>query len=103
MSLEGKQILLVDRADEVGAEAAALRALGLRVSVATDPDAALLLSRRDEFDMAMIGVGNARRGRRGSPDPARGRRARAVDPDPGAAGGGARGDSRRCSAAPPTT
>ncbi|HUD71870.1 MAG TPA: sigma-54 dependent transcriptional regulator [Dongiaceae bacterium] len=57
MSLEGKQILLVDRADEAEAEAAALRALGLRVSVASDPDAALLMARRDEFDMAMIGVG----------------------------------------------
>src|SRR6185503_12755639 len=34
-----------------------LRDLGLKVSLARDPDAALLLTRRDEFDMAMIGVG----------------------------------------------
>ena len=57
MSLEGKQILLVDRTGDAESEAAELRALGLKVSVAIDPDAALLLARRDEFDMAMIDVG----------------------------------------------
>ena len=57
MTLEGKQILLVDRPAEVDATAAILRQLGVRVSVAADATGALALARREEFDMAMIGIG----------------------------------------------
>ena len=57
LSLEGKQILLVDRAMDVEATETILRQLGVRVSVAADATEALALARREEFDMAMIGVG----------------------------------------------
>jgi len=57
MSLEGKQILLLDRPEDRNRTAGALRALGLRVSVAGDLAEALAMARREEFDMAMVGVG----------------------------------------------
>jgi DNA-binding NtrC family response regulator len=57
LTLEGKQILLVDRLAEVEPTAAILRRLGVRVSVAGDTTGALALARREEFDMAMIGIG----------------------------------------------
>jgi len=57
LTLEGKQILLVDRAADVEATETILRQLGVKVSVAADATEALALARREEFDMAMIGVG----------------------------------------------
>src|SRR5262245_20858684 len=57
LSLEGKQILLLDRPADAEATSSTLRRLGVKVSVAGDLAAALLLARRDEFDLAMIGVG----------------------------------------------
>ncbi|HYV85306.1 MAG TPA: sigma-54 dependent transcriptional regulator [Patescibacteria group bacterium] len=57
MTLEGKQILLVDRPADAEATSSILRHLGVRVSIAADATSALALARREEFDMAMIGVG----------------------------------------------
>jgi DNA-binding NtrC family response regulator len=57
MSLEGKQILLIDLAPDAEASTVLLRGLGVRVSVAPDVPAALAIARREEFDMAMVGVG----------------------------------------------
>jgi DNA-binding NtrC family response regulator len=57
MSLEGKQVLLLDRAEDRAATAGALRDMGLVVSVAGSLAEALALTRRDRFDMAMLGVG----------------------------------------------
>jgi DNA-binding NtrC family response regulator len=57
MSLEGKQVLLVDRPTELEASLDLLRRFGIRVSVATDAPAAIELARREEFDMAMLGIG----------------------------------------------
>jgi DNA-binding response OmpR family regulator len=57
LTLEGKQILLVDRPADAEATSSILRHLGVRVSIAADATSALALTRREEFDMAMIGVG----------------------------------------------
>ena len=57
MSLQGRQILLIDDPEELSATQAVLRDLGVRVSVASDAASAIGLARREEFDMAMLGVG----------------------------------------------
>jgi len=57
MSLEGKQILLIDEPDELDATREVLSGLGMRVTVAPRASSALALARREEFDMAMVGVG----------------------------------------------
>src|SRR5438445_4609329 len=61
---EGKQVLLIDDASEIGETEAALRALGLQVATA---DAAIALERaaREEFDVAMVGVRQAGDGETG--------------------------------------
>jgi DNA-binding NtrC family response regulator len=62
MSLEGKQILLVDNPEELASTLSLLRDLGVRVSAVSNPAAAMALARREEFDMALIGVGLEDRG-----------------------------------------
>jgi DNA-binding NtrC family response regulator len=57
MSLDGKQILLIDEPGEIEPTRAVLGALGAQVSVASEIAGALALARREEFDMAMVGVG----------------------------------------------
>ena len=57
MSLTGRQVLLLDRSEDRAATAGALRDCGLVVRVADNLAEALALSRRDGFDMAMVGVG----------------------------------------------
>ena len=57
MSLEGKQVLLVDEPGEIDGTRAVLRELGVRVIVASEAASTMALARRDEFDMAMVGVG----------------------------------------------
>jgi DNA-binding NtrC family response regulator len=57
MSFTGRQVLLLDRAEDRVATAGALRDMGLVVSVAASLAEALALTRRNEFDLAMLGVG----------------------------------------------
>jgi DNA-binding NtrC family response regulator len=58
MSLEGRQVLLVDPAREVDAQAI-LRSLGAQVSATPDAASALGLASRVEFDLAIVDVGLA--------------------------------------------
>ncbi len=62
---EGKQVLLIDMASRAAESARTLRALGLQVTVATDPSAALERAARDEFDLALVGAGIAGEGETG--------------------------------------
>ena len=57
MSLEGKHILLVDRSPENEATQAILKRLGARVVMVPDADRAVREARREEFDLALVGVG----------------------------------------------
>src|SRR6185503_18451536 len=56
MSLEGKHILLVDREGENAATAPVLRGLGARVVTVPDAGHAVRETRREEFDLALIGM-----------------------------------------------
>ncbi len=64
MSLEGRQVLLVDPAREIEGQAM-LRSLGLQVSTAPDAASALGLATRVEFDMAIVDLGLAGPGAEG--------------------------------------
>jgi len=56
MSLEGKHILLVDRDGETAATQEVLRRLGARVVTVAGADQAMREIRREEFDLALIGL-----------------------------------------------
>jgi DNA-binding NtrC family response regulator len=56
MFLDGKHILLVDREGEIAATAAVLRTLGGRVVTVPDAARAVRETRREEFDLALIGI-----------------------------------------------
>jgi DNA-binding NtrC family response regulator len=56
MSLEGRQVLLVDEPQDIEATRRVLTELGVRVIAASETAAALALTRREEFDLALVGV-----------------------------------------------
>jgi len=62
MSLEGKHILLVDQGADSGATQGVLKQMGARVVAVTDADQAMRETRREEFDLALIGVGLGEKG-----------------------------------------
>ncbi|MFQ5876752.1 MAG: sigma 54-interacting transcriptional regulator [Acidobacteriota bacterium] len=56
---EGKQILLIEEAGEARPFRSLLRSMGQQVTVVPDPAAALETAAREEFDMALVGIGMA--------------------------------------------
>ena len=59
MSLEGKNVLVLDRPEDAPAIALVLRDLGARAITTHNPDDALALVQREEFDLALVDVGTA--------------------------------------------
>jgi DNA-binding NtrC family response regulator len=59
---EGKHIMIADDSADAAETQVLLRSLGSRVRVVTSPGAARDLAAREEFDMALVGVGLAPHG-----------------------------------------
>ncbi len=59
---EGRQILVIDEPDEAHAARSVLRSLGQQVIAVSSPSEAIHLAARDEFDMALVGLGLAGEG-----------------------------------------